>query len=68
MCKSSGDSSARNLKLTVVAEGVETVEQLEQLFSRGCYIVQGYYFAKPMSVSDFEKYLQLQSPLDSWQS
>lgn len=33
---------ARNLKLTVVAEGVETVEQLEQLFSRGCYIVQGY--------------------------
>ncbi len=59
---------ARNLKLTVVAEGVETVEQLEQLFSRGCYIVQGYYFAKPMSVSDFEKYLQLQSPLDSLQS
>ena len=59
---------ARNLKLTVVAEGVETIEQLEQLFSRGCYIVQGDYFAKPMSVSDFDKYLQSQYPLDLLQS
>ncbi|GLR32588.1 diguanylate cyclase [Shewanella decolorationis] len=59
---------ARNLKLTVVAEGVETVEQLEQIFSRGCYIIQGYYFAKPMPVSDFEKYLQQQCPQASLQS
>lgn len=48
---------ARNLKLNVVAEGIETVEQLEQVISRGCHIIQGYYFAKPMSVSDFEHYL-----------
>jgi diguanylate cyclase (GGDEF)-like protein/PAS domain S-box-containing protein len=48
---------ARNLKLTVVAEGIETAEQLEQVFSRGCYIIQGYYFAKPMCVDDFERYL-----------
>ncbi|KFZ36197.1 hypothetical protein HR45_17560 [Shewanella mangrovi] len=39
---------ARNLKLKVVAEGVETREQLEQVFSRGCYVIQGYYFCKPM--------------------
>ncbi|MGL5391261.1 MAG: putative bifunctional diguanylate cyclase/phosphodiesterase, partial [Shewanella sp.] len=51
---------ARNLKLTVVAEGVETLEQLEQVFSRGCYIIQGYYFAMPMSVADVERYLQLE--------
>lgn len=56
---------ARNLKLTVVAEGVETVEQLEQVFSRGCYIVQGYYFAKPMSVTEFERYLLQKTTLGS---
>ena len=50
---------ARNLKLNVVAEGIETVEQLEQVFSRGCYIIQGYYFAKPMCKKDFEDYLQI---------
>lgn len=40
---------ARNLKLKVVAEGIETKEQLEQVFSRGCYVIQGYYFGKPMT-------------------
>ncbi|MCH1931467.1 EAL domain-containing protein [Shewanella sp. A25] len=48
---------ARNLKLTVVAEGIENLAQIEQVLSRGCYIIQGYYFAKPMSVTDFEQYL-----------
>ena len=56
---------ARNLKLNVVAEGIETVEQLEQVFSRGCYIIQGYYFAKPMSVSDFEHYLVTDNQAES---
>ncbi|GIU46765.1 EAL domain-containing protein [Shewanella algidipiscicola] len=51
---------ARNLKLTVVAEGVETKAQLEQVFSRGCYIIQGYYYAKPMAVPEFEAYLNAQ--------
>ncbi len=54
---------ARNLKLKVIAEGVETLPQLEQVFSRGCYIIQGYYFAKPMSVHDFEQYLSLEAPV-----
>ncbi|UJF22009.1 sensor domain-containing protein [Shewanella sp. OMA3-2] len=48
---------ARNLKLQVVAEGVETQEQLEQVFSRGCYLIQGYYFAKPMPRSDFDTFI-----------
>ncbi|RTR40365.1 EAL domain-containing protein [Shewanella canadensis] len=51
---------ARNLKLNVVAEGVETKEQLEQVFSRGCYVIQGYYFSKPLTVSDMESYMGLQ--------
>lgn len=56
---------ARNLKLNVVAEGIETVEQLEQVFSRGCYIIQGYYFAKPMSATDFEQYLVTDDQIES---
>jgi diguanylate cyclase (GGDEF)-like protein/PAS domain S-box-containing protein len=50
---------ARNLKLEVVAEGIETQEQLEQVFSRGCYLIQGYYFAKPMARVELEKFLDL---------
>lgn len=52
---------ARNLKLEVVAEGVESHEQLEQVFSRGCYLIQGYYFAKPMARNELEIYLGLDS-------
>ena len=48
---------ARNLKLNVVAEGVETKEQLEQVFSRGCYVIQGYYFSKPLTVAEMETYM-----------
>jgi len=38
---------ARNYGLNVVAEGVETIEQNEQMFSLGCHIIQGYYHFKP---------------------
>ena len=48
---------ARNLKLNVVAEGVETKEQLEQVFSRGCYVIQGYYFSKPLTVTEMQVYM-----------
>jgi EAL domain-containing protein (putative c-di-GMP-specific phosphodiesterase class I) len=51
---------ARNLKLDVVAEGIETHEQLEQVFSRGCYLIQGYYFAKPMARVELEKFLDME--------
>ncbi len=39
---------ARALQLNVVAEGIETKEQLERLRELGCDIGQGYYFSKPM--------------------
>ena len=38
---------AQKLKLNVVAEGVETIEQIEFLQNNNCYIVQGYYYSKP---------------------
>ncbi len=44
---------ARWMKLRVVAEGVETREQLERLQNDGCDYAQGYYFAKPMPVESF---------------
>ncbi|MGR9114247.1 MAG: EAL domain-containing protein [Gammaproteobacteria bacterium] len=42
-------SMSRVLKFTVVAEGVETIEQLNYLQGIGCDIVQGYYFSKPVT-------------------
>ena len=39
----------------VISEGVETKEQYEMLIQMGIDIVQGYFFAKPMRVDDFEK-------------
>lgn len=45
---------ARWLDMTVIAEGVETVEQAEYLRSIGCLYVQGYLYAKPMPVPDYE--------------
>lgn len=50
---------ARNLKLKVVAEGIENEEQLEQVFRRGCHVIQGYYFAKPMPQMELDAYLGL---------
>ena len=49
---------AKNLHLEVVAEGVETLQQLNLLKSRQCGFSQGFYMAKPMSKKDFEQWLQ----------
>ena len=46
---------AHEMGLTVVAEGVETKEQAEHLNRLDCEIMQGYYFAKPVPVSEFEQ-------------
>lgn len=49
---------AQNLKLNIVAEGVETTEQADFLLRRGCNTMQGYLFAKPMPQREFEVLLQ----------
>ena len=52
-------SLAHNLKLLVVAEGVETQEQLTHLRSLECDMIQGYFFSKPMPAEAFEQILQV---------
>lgn len=46
---------SKQLGLSVVSEGVETLEQVDFLTKTGCDVFQGYYFAKPMPVKDFEE-------------
>lgn len=48
---------AHNLNLDVIAEGVETIEQLEKLRSFGCRYAQGFLFAKPMPQEEMDKAL-----------
>lgn len=48
-------SLAKSLNMQVITEGVEKLEQVEYLSRFGCDIFQGFYFAKPMPVEDFEK-------------
>ncbi len=48
---------AKNLKLSVVAEGVETEEQRQFLEQHGCTTYQGYLFSKPVSSQEFESLL-----------
>ena len=52
---------ARNLGLTVVAEGVETAFQYEELKRLGCDAAQGYFLAKPMPLNEIADYLELSS-------
>ena len=46
---------ARNLDMSVVAEGIEKKEQVDFLARQGCDMIQGYYYAKPMPIEEFEK-------------
>lgn len=47
---------AHNLGLKVVAEGVETKEQLSIIIKNGCDICQGYYYSKPVPAEELEAY------------
>ncbi len=49
---------SRRLNLEVVAEGVETVEQLKFLQTHDCPRVQGYYFSKPLAINDFRTFIR----------
>lgn len=48
---------AKVLNMRVVAEGVETAEQLNFLKNTGCDWIQGYYFSKPLPLEDYRKLL-----------
>ncbi|MBL7002408.1 MAG: EAL domain-containing protein [Gammaproteobacteria bacterium] len=48
---------ARDLKMKVVAEGVETADQANRLIAMGCPFIQGYYYSKPLSAEKMKKIL-----------
>ena len=48
-------SLSKQLGMPVITEGVETIEQLRFLDQMGCDMFQGYYFARPMPVEQFER-------------
>lgn len=50
-------SMAQPLGLDVVAEGVETPQQMDYLREHGCDIAQGYFFSQPLTAEQFEKWL-----------
>jgi diguanylate cyclase (GGDEF)-like protein/PAS domain S-box-containing protein len=50
---------ARSLNIQVVAEGIETWQQLEILRNMGCALAQGFLFAKPCAASDALRYLRV---------
>ena len=52
---------AHNLRLRVVAEGVETADQLQFLRSLGCDEYQGFYKSKPLTAAEFEQVLRAET-------
>jgi len=50
---------AHQFDLRVVAEGAETLEQVEFLRTRGCDEIQGYYYSRPLCSDDFVRYVNL---------
>ncbi len=49
---------AHDMEMYVVAEGVETKEQLDEMSKVGVDFIQGYYFSKPLSVHDFLDFIR----------
>jgi len=49
---------ARNFRLEVISEGVETEDQLAFLKYHGCEMHQGYLFGKPVPLGEFEELLE----------
>jgi EAL domain-containing protein (putative c-di-GMP-specific phosphodiesterase class I) len=47
-----------SLNLKVIAEGVETAEQMALLRENGCDEIQGFYFSRPLAADDFLRLLQ----------
>ncbi len=55
---------AKWMDYAVVAEGIETEEQIQMLRNMDCNFVQGYYYAKPMPPDEFEAYMLRHNVLD----
>ncbi|OYY48074.1 MAG: GGDEF domain-containing protein, partial [Methylophilaceae bacterium 17-43-7] len=58
---------SHSLNFKVIAEGVETADQLNYLTQYECDEIQGFYFSKPLSAVEFEKLLRSERMLDIFQ-
>jgi EAL domain-containing protein (putative c-di-GMP-specific phosphodiesterase class I) len=56
---SAATAMAQNMKLKVIAVGVETEEQLEFLKSTGCQEMQGFLFSRPLPAKEFRELIAL---------
>ena len=52
-------SMAHSLHLKVLAEGVETLQQIDFLLSQGCFSAQGFFYSEAVSAEDFTKVLNV---------
>ncbi len=52
---------AHRMNIECLAEGVETLEQIKFLKENGCYIMQGFYFSKPLDVKEFSEFIKTHS-------
>ncbi len=55
---------AHNLKMSLVAEGVETDQQRQMLTQLQCEVAQGYFFSKPVPVAQFDALLEQAGSMD----
>ncbi|NOQ17315.1 MAG: EAL domain-containing protein, partial [Methyloprofundus sp.] len=53
---------ADKMHIAVIAEGVETAEQLAFLQSHHCQYIQGYFYSKPLPVHEFEDFISKPLP------
>ncbi|MBV2092545.1 MAG: EAL domain-containing protein, partial [Candidatus Thiodiazotropha sp. (ex Ctena orbiculata)] len=56
---------AKSLDLEILAEGVETVDQIEFLVENGCVVFQGFFYSKPIPVGEMEAYLEKKTWIDA---
>lgn len=54
---------AKAIRVNVLAEGVEYIEQAECLMSEGVHVIQGYLYSRPLSAQDVQNYLSESTPL-----
>ena len=54
-------SMAKTLEIKTIAEGVETLEQVQKLIEEECDLFQGYYFNKPLKLEEFISYVNKSS-------
>ncbi|MBQ9461193.1 MAG: EAL domain-containing protein, partial [Clostridia bacterium] len=56
---------ARLINVPIIAEGVETKEQMDMLKAIGCDVIQGYYFSKPVPAEEFDRLIEAQIKEDN---